>query len=55
MVFDEVLKREIPRDWQMKKLKDLFEFEKGTGTGSSAYSDEPKDESYIKYLPSWRH
>ncbi|MDL2235944.1 restriction endonuclease subunit S [Christensenellaceae bacterium OttesenSCG-928-L17] len=50
MVYDETLKREIPQNWQVKKLKDLFEFEKGTEPGSSAYSDEPKDGKYIKFF-----
>jgi type I restriction enzyme S subunit len=42
MVYNEELKREIPANWTVKKLKDLFEFDKGTEVGSSAYSEVQK-------------
>jgi type I restriction enzyme S subunit len=48
MVWNEELKREIPKGWEVRKLKDLFKFEKGTEVGSSAYS-EIQSEDYIKF------
>jgi type I restriction enzyme S subunit len=48
MEWSEELKRNIPQNWEAKKLKDLFEFEKGTEVGAKAYS-EIQHKDFIKF------
>ncbi len=50
MVYNEELKREIPKGWEVKKLNSLFEFQKGVEPGSSEYSEYKKNNNYIKFF-----
>lgn len=47
MVYNTIAHREIPSNWCMKSLKNLFEFERGIEVGSDNYYSEPKDNSSI--------
>lgn len=38
------LNRQIPADWEVLKLQDVLEFEKGTEPGAAAYSEVQNDE-----------
>ncbi len=49
MAYSEQLKRKIPTSWVVKKLNDLFEFDKGTEPGASAYSETFTGEGSIKF------
>lgn len=44
MVYNEKLKREIPKGWETLKLQDALEFEKGTEPGTDAYSEIQNNE-----------
>ena len=50
MVWSEELKREIPDGWEIKHLKDIFEFEKGIEPGSSEYLNFPENDNCIKFF-----
>ncbi|MEM5871999.1 MAG: restriction endonuclease subunit S, partial [Candidatus Aenigmatarchaeota archaeon] len=41
MVWNEALKREIPKGWEAVSLKDKLEFERGVEPGSDKYFDKP--------------
>ncbi len=44
MVYNDQLKRKIPTGWQVLKLQDVLEFEKGTEPGAAAYSETKSGE-----------
>ncbi len=48
-VYSHELKQEIPVGWEVKKLIDLFEFDKGSEPGSSAYSEISTSEQSVKF------
>lgn len=50
MIWSEGLKREIPEGWEVKKLKEAFEFEKGIEPGSSEYLDFSINNNCIKFF-----
>ncbi len=50
MVWNRELKRKIPKDWEVKKMKDIFEFKKGVEPGSSEYLNSPINEYCIKFF-----
>lgn len=49
MVYNPTLKREIPKGWEVKKLEDIFLFEKGTEPGSKAYKNEKTENAILFY------
>ena len=50
MVYNQELKRHIPKGWEVKKLKEIFAFEKGIEPGSSEYLDSKINENCIKFF-----
>lgn len=51
MIYDNLLKQEIPEGWECKKLIGLFDFVRGTEVGSDAYADKKISDDYIRF---WR-
>ena len=49
MVYNDQLKQEIPEGWEVKKITDLFDFERGTEVGSGQYADSKLNSSYVKF------
>ena len=50
MIWSNELKRDLPKGWEVKKLKDIFAFEKGIEPGSSEYLDSSISENCIKFF-----
>ena len=53
MVWTDELKREIPEKWEVKKLKDIFEFQKWVEPWANEYFDLLKDNNSIKFYRVW--
>ena len=49
MVYNDLLKREIPEGWKTKHLDKILAFERGTEPGSKAYLDTKKNDTCIKF------
>lgn len=49
MVYNEQLKQEIPEGWEVKRMIDLFDFERGTEVGSGQYIDNKLNDNYVKF------
>ena len=49
LVYNEELKREIPKDWSVAKLDKLLRFEKGTEVGSAAYREIKENDNFVKF------
>lgn len=50
MVYNEELKRKIPEGWEIRKLEDVFEFERGVEPGSTEYLDSSLNKNCIKFF-----
>lgn len=50
MLWSNELKKEIPIDWEVIKLVDIFKFEKGVEPGSAEYLKSPINEYCIKFF-----
>lgn len=49
MVYNKQLKQEIPEGWEVKRMIDLFDFERGTEVGSGQYTDNKLNDNYVKF------
>lgn len=49
LIYNQQLRRRVPKSWQVKKLKDIFEFEKGTEPGASQYLNSASNKNCIKF------
>lgn len=49
MVYNDLLKREIPEGWKTKHLDKILAFERGTEPGSKAYLNKTINDSCIKF------
>nr|WP_300743927.1 restriction endonuclease subunit S [uncultured Helicobacter sp.] len=49
MVYNETLKREIPKDWEVLKLSHRLHFERGAEFGTSSYAQSQLTPNYIKF------
>lgn len=47
--YNELLKMEIPVDWSVRPMAELFLFKKGVEPGSSEYADTKKSETHIEF------
>jgi type I restriction enzyme S subunit len=47
MIYDPRVHREIPQNWHVRSLKDVFEFERGIEVGSDNYYSEPTEKSSL--------
>lgn len=50
MVYNQELKREIPDGWEIKKLQEFLEFEKGIEPGASEYLNLAINENCVKFF-----
>ncbi len=50
MVYNQELKREIPEAWEVKKLQEFLEFEKGIEPGASEYLNLKMNEKCVKFF-----
>ncbi|MDN5053082.1 MULTISPECIES: restriction endonuclease subunit S [Arcobacteraceae] len=50
MVYNQDLKREIPERWEVKKLQEFLEFEKGIEPGASEYLNLKMNENCVKFF-----
>ena len=49
MVYNETLKREIPKDWEVLKLSHRLHFERGAEFGTSSYAQSQLTPNHIKF------
>ncbi len=50
MVWNDLLKMQIPIDWEIQKLKNLFEFEKGIEPGSNSYLEKSINSNCLNFF-----
>ena len=49
MVYNDTLKRDIPKGWSLGYLNKLLKFEKGTEVGSASYYDKKENDSFVYF------